>query len=254
MADFEQILKSIDDNLDAEVNLFNHQLESILKTVNELVSVRAVELYSTPLEFDFAMQQILQEAGYYDLVNDFIDDSYDKNYNEIISLFEAGGLAATFTADDIQSIKAIKQLDLDFFDDIGKQASSKLKADLYKYRLSDLSTKDMVENIKESLADTSLVKYSSTYAETSISNFNQSIIDLKSVDVINEVYIYRGVKDKKTREFCRCLVNQRKYYDKSDANKIKNDSKRRFNCRHIIVPVSLEYAIAQGYKEGRFSC
>jgi len=254
MANFDKILEDINDNVNREVNLFNLELESVLKTVQELVSIKAVELYDSPLEFDFAVQQILQEAGYYDLVNDFIDDSYDKSYGEIIALFEAGGLTATFTADDITSIKAIKQLDLDFFDDIGKQASSRLKADLYKYQISDLDTKTMVENIRDSLKDTNLVKYSSTYADTAISNFNQSMIDLKSADVIDEVYIYRGVKDKKTRDFCRCLISQRKYYDKSDAGKIKNDKKRQYNCRHLIIAVSLDYALSRGYKKGSFSC
>ena len=254
MADFEQILKSIDDNLDREVNLFNIELENVLKAVEQSVANKAVELYATPLEFDYAVQQILLEEGYYDLVSDFIDNSYDKSYGEIIALFEAGGLAATFTEDDITSIKAIKQLDMDFFNDKGRQAASQLKADLFKYQLSDMNVNTMVDNIKESLQGTNLVNYSSTYAETGISNFNQKIIDLKSADVVNEVFIYRGVEDKKTRDFCRCLVGQEKYYNKDDSNKIKNDKRRQYNCRHLVVPVGVEYAISRGYKEGRFSC
>lgn len=254
MADFETILERINSNIDKEINLFNRELETILITVQEMVAVRAVELISDPLQFDYAMQQILVESGYYNLVNDFIDNSYDKNYAQITALFESSGLAATFSADDIANIRNIKTLDLDFFRDIGNQASQRLKADLYKYSLSDMKKTTMVANIKESLADTSLVKYSNTYAETAISNFNQSLIDLKSADVTGEVYIYRGVTDKKTRKFCRCLVSARKYYDKDEANKIKNDKRRQYNCRHLITPVSMEYAIARGYKAGSATC
>ena len=117
-----------------------------------------------------------------------------------------------------------------------------------------MSTRQLVDNIKQSLDGTELAKYSKTYAETSIANYNQSVIDLKSQDVTGEVYIYRGVKDKKTRDFCRCLVSQRKYYSKADAEDIKTDKRRQYNCRHLVVPVSLEYAENRGYKAGKFTC
>ena len=254
MADFESIIESINSKIDREVNLFNIELEAILAKVENLVIARSVASIKDPLKFDYAVQQILVEAGYYELVSEFINNSYDKNYSNITALFEASGLLATFDKTDILNISNIKALDLEFFNDIGKQASMRLKQDLFKYALSDLDTNTLVANIRESLADTSLVKYSNTYAETAISNFNQSVIDLKSQDVEGEVYIYRGVKDKKTRKFCSCLVSQRKYYDKNDASMIKSDKRRQYNCRHLIVPVGKEYAESSGYKAGAFSC
>jgi len=254
MAGFEEILSTINSNTDREINLFNAELEAVLKTVEELTVIRAVELISDPLQFDYAMTQILNESGYYALVNDFIDKSYDKNYTEIIDLFKSGGLTATFSKADIANITNIKQLDLDFFNDIGNQASQKLKADLYKYSLSDLTKKDMVSNIKASLSDTDLVRYSSTYAETAISNFNNNIIALKTVDIKEAVFIYVGVSDKKTRSFCRCVLRQKKYYNRSDASKIRYNKARTYNCRHIITGVSKEYAISSGYKKGTPSC
>lgn len=253
MANFEQILKSIDDNTTREVNLFNFEFDKVMKTIEEIVATRAIELYSDPLQFDFAMQQILQDSGYYKMVDEFINISYDKNYNEIIAIFETGGLAATFSQADISKIQAIKQLDLDFFRQVGNKAALNLKSDLYKYSLSNLDPIEMVKNIRISLQDTELARYSKTYAETSISNFNQSIIDLKSADVTDEAYVYRGVVDSKTREFCKCLISQNKYYTKADASKIKNDVRRKYNCRHLTIPVSIEYA-EENYIQGIFTC
>ena len=254
MADFESILDKINSVNDTEINLFNRELEVILKKVALLVTVRAVESIKDPLTFDYSMQEILKDSGYYELIDEFIDTSYDKNYANIIALFESSGLTATFTQQDIDTLLNIKLLDLEFFQDIGAKAAKSLKADLYKYAISDTNKATIIQNISQSLEDTELVKYSKTYAETAISNYNQSVIDTKSKDVEGEVYIYRGVTDKKTREFCRCLTSSKKYYNRADASKIKNDKRRQYNCRHLIVPVSKDFGDMEGYTDGRFTC
>jgi len=250
----DKIVDLINAKLDREMTLFNFEFEKILLEIKKLVQIRAVELYKYPLKFDFAFQQILHDTGYYDLVNKFIDNSYDKTYGEIIALFKAGGLTVAFSVEDLEAIRAIKSLDLDFFSQIGLNASQSLKADLYKYSLSDISKKDIIGNISKSLEDTDLARYSKTYAETAISNFNQSVIDLKSAGVTGEVYVYVGVRDKKTRSFCRCVLNHNKYYDKSNASRLKTDKRRAYNCRHIILPISLKDAKDDGYVQGSFSC
>lgn len=251
---FEEIIALIESNLDREVNLFNREFESVLSKIQKNLEIRAIENYSDPLEFDFVFQRVLQDSGYYSLVNKFIDESYDKSYDEIKALFELSGLSATYTQDDLNKIQAIKEIDLNFFAQVGNDAANTMKKDLYKYSISNLSTEEMIDNIRVSLEGTNLSRYSKTYADTLISNFNQSVIDLKSQDVEDEVYIYRGVKDKSTRKFCSCLLSQNKYYSKKDAEKIKNDKRREYNCRHLIVPVSRQYATDRGYKEGVFSC
>lgn len=255
MASTDQIIDNINNNVDIDINLFNHELAAIMNIIRELVKVRAVELLSNPLEFDFAMQKILTESGYYELVNRFINESYDKSYPEILALFEAGGLSTTFIADDIAKIKALKQLDMEFFTHIGQDASQLLKRDLYKYSLSDMDTPTMLANITASLDNTPLVKYSKTYIDTSITAFNQSVIDMKAEGIPDLVYVYSGKHiDSKTREFCKCVLKQRKYYSKSDGAKLKRDSRRRYNCRHYVTPINKDFAEDTGYKEGKFSC
>jgi len=250
----EKIISAIDSTIDRELNLFNSRFESILKKVEKQLVISSIESFSDPLDFDYAFTKVLRDAGYYDLINDVIDNSYDKSYDDILRLFAESGLDTVFTPDDLSTILELKAIDIQTFTDIGNSAARSLKADLYKYSISNLDKPTMIENMTRSLQDTDLAKYSRTYVETSIGNFNQSVIDLKAEGVTGEVYIYRGVSDPKTRKFCKCLVDQNKYYDKSNAGLIKSDKRRKWNCRHMIVPVSLEYAQARGYKKGSFTC
>lgn len=252
--EIESIIQLINKKIDKKINLFNYELNAVLKKIAKLLEVRGLKNISDPLNFDFEFQKILKESGYYDLVNNLVDKGYDSTYNDIKILFSATGLNIIYNQSDIEQLTNLKRLDIDFFEQIGVKASEQLKRDIYKYSISDMDDLQIIENLKKSLEDTELFKYSRAYAETSISNYNQEIIDLKSKDVTGEVYIYRGVNDKNTRKFCKCLLEQNKYYDKKDAQNIKNDKRRQFNCRHLIVPVSKQWAEDRGYTSGSFTC
>lgn len=254
MANYNAILKSINEKTDREVNLFNYRFEEILKIIAAELSALSIDTNLDPLDFDFQFQRILKDAGYFDLVNEFIDQSYDKSYDDIKYLFDAGGLSMSYTADDIAKLKIIKNLDIGYFAQIGNDAASIIKRDLYKYSLSDLSKVDMIENIKGSLEGTSLAKYSKTYAQTALSNYYQSVIDIKSSEFDNAVFVYRGVDDSDNRKFCQCLLDQKKYYNKTDAQRIRADKRRQYNCRHVIAPIDIAFAKLEGYKQGSFTC
>ena len=251
---YQQILDTINNKMDREVTLFNNEFERVLRIVEQLIGIKA--LSSDPLEFDRELQLILQEAGYYNLVNEFIDNSFDKNYAELIELLSLSGIALAFDEDDLEAIKVIKQLATQTFLDIGNQAANRLKQDLYKYNLSNLSRADLILNIQQSLRDTDLAKYSTTYADTALSDFQQQVIDNKIKEIADEiVYIYVGATpDKKIRDFCKCVIDKNRYYDKSEANKLKNDKRRKWNCRHTVMPIREDVAIDRGYIKGDFTC
>jgi len=250
----ESILQAIEAKEDREIDLFNVEFEKVLSSISLKVTVAVIEI-DDPLDFDKEFETILNDSGYYDLIDKFVNESYDKSYEDILTIFAESGLSVAFSQEDITSINAIKQLDLDFFKDNGIAAGSQLKRDLFKYQLSNLDEETIIQNMRDSLAGTDMVRHSTTYATTAINNFNQEVIDLKSQDVTGEVYIYSGASpDKKIRGFCKCLMNQRKYYNKDDAQAIKKDPKRRYNCRHKILPVRKEWAEARAYESGRFTC
>jgi hypothetical protein len=232
--------------MDREINLFNVRFESILKNIKNEVAARAIVYISDPLAFDYEFTKILRDTGYYALVNEYIDSSYDKNYKSMLEVFASGGLDVAFSKDDLATIAQLKQLDIQAFRDIGNQAALELKKDLYKYTLSNMKIADISNNIKQTLDGTDLAKYSKTYAETSISNFNQAIINTKA-EGLDGVWIYVGVNDNKTRVFCKDVLNARHYYTNDQKASIENDPRRRWNCRHQLLFVSEEYAIERGY-------
>lgn len=244
---FDSILNAIETKTDREINLFNSKFENVLASIETLVIANSVQAIKDPLQFDFVFQGILQEAGYYSLINDFIDNSYDTNYQDILEIFREGGIDIVFSEDDLLRITELKQLDIETFANIGSQAANNLKKDLYKYSLSNLSVRELTDNIRQSLADTGLAKYAKTYAETSISNYNQAVIDMKAKDLYDIIWIYVGVSDKKTRDFCKDILEKRKGYDNAEKTKIQNSKERRWNCRHQFLPVSKEYAEKRGY-------
>ena len=251
----DEIIALLDRKTDYQLNLFNREFDAVIRRLSDLVILSAANQIKDPINFDVVFNGLLVESGFYALINDFIDNSYDKTYDEIIELLKLSGIDLTFDSNDLETIRQLKLFDLETFANIGMQAGSQLKKDLFKYSLSNLSNAEIADNIRLALIDTPLAKYAKTYAETSINNFQQQVIDSKVEGIAGLVYIYRGpTPDKKIRDFCKCVINQNKYYDKSDAIKLKNDKRRKWNCRHKVIPITETFAISEGYEKGRFTC
>jgi len=245
------MIKKINDVIDKELIGFDKGFKEVL----EKIKLGAVNLsyQDSYLELQKELNDLLESSGYYDLINNFINKSYDKNYQNIKKLFDVGGLTLGWGANDEDIFKAFKLIDRKFWEIEGSSFANTINKNLMIYGITDMIKEDMAKNLIENMKDTSLVKYANTYAETAISSYNQNIMDEKAKD-LEAVYIYTGVLDKKTRKFCRCVLEQKSYYDKSDKDVIKNDKKRKWNCRHIIMPVSVEYAEKNGYTKGVPKC
>lgn len=250
----DDIQQQLNDLQDEELNKFEKQIIKALQKVQTLVDVNLLEDIKNPLEYDYKMQQYLNEAGYYKAVNNLVDNSFDVVYSSVSDAFVAGGISVIFGETDLVKINSLKQLTFDKYNALANESISTLKSNLYKYSLSNATAKDIANEMRMSLEGSGLAKYSKTYAETSISDYTQSIIDLKASDISEGVWIYKGVSDLKTRPFCQCVLNKKYYYDDSEKTKIQFDGRRRWNCRHSFWKVTKEYAIEKGFSEGSLSC
>ncbi len=251
--ELNEIFENLNNKQDNQLNKFELALKKALNRLNDLIIANALEDIKNPLEYDFKFNQYLQESGYYNVINNFVDNGLDVVYGDIVAALSVGGLAVSFSKEDITKIEAIKRLNLQKFNDLSVPTINKMKDSIYKYSLSNLSVSDITNGLRSSLVDSDLFKYSGTYANTIISDYTQSIIDLKSSEA-DGVWIYDGPSDKVTRPFCNCVLNQKKYYDDSEKSKIQGDKRRAYNCRHIFLLVTEEYAIDNGYASGSASC
>ena len=236
----EAILTSFDSDM-ARV------IAEIEKLLNRYVLSGTIDTTSA-LSFDIAFNNILQEAGYYDLVNRMVDTDYDELFALITEGFKDGGLAMVYKADDLQRVMALKALQVNKFSVVGSTAGTSLRENIFKYALSNYTLEDMQSQIMEDFKGTNLVKYSKTLANTSIKEFQESMIDIGAED-LDGVWVYVGVKDSNNRDFCRCVLSKNAYYDDSEKNKLKYDKDRQYNCRHRFRMVTEDYAKASGYKK-----
>ena len=255
MTILDKIYNKIDGNIDKQVNLFNNNIVSVLKKIEALSIIRLKDINkSNILTYDLIWRDILQEAGYYDLVDSYVNQGYDSIYENLNDMFKDVGLDVALSSQDIASIDTLKEIDIQYFTKIGDDAGLIIKRNLTNYVMGGLSAREMAIRIREDLDNLNLSKYAYTYAQTSISKFNQAVINMKSKGLKDIVWIYSGVQDSKTRDFCNCILNKNNYYNDSDKIKLEYDSRRHWNCRHIFLGVSKEYALMSGFNSGVASC
>jgi hypothetical protein len=238
----EQLIKKIIDAFDTDIQ---EALALTEKTFTDLLITSGFTSV-TALESQILFQEALTQARYYEKVNDLIDNKFDEIYRLIRQGFVEAGFTTRYTSDDLSKIVALKQLQLQQFDTLANETATSVQQKLYKYVLSDFSAYEMQQQLKVDLADSKLYRYSTTLANTSIAEFQQAVIDIKAQD-LDGVWIYVGVSDSKTRDFCQDILSDRNYYTDEQKKKIQNDPKRKYNCRHRLRYVSLEYAQDRGY-------
>ena len=228
---------------------FNSSMTSVMTEVQKLLNAYMINNDVTALsslQFDIVFNDMLTQAGYYTAVNKLISEDYNQLLPLIKNGFALGGLDAAYTQADLAIIQALKALQTNQYSVLGSVAGTSLRESLYGYSLSNWTKEDMAAQIALDLADTDMAKYSKTYANTLIGEYQQGVIDAKAKD-LNSVWLYVGVNDGVTRDYCRCVLNQNAYFDDSTKNKIQSAKERKYNCRHRLRAVSEDYAISQGF-------
>lgn len=238
----EQLIDSIIDRFDNDIAIVLLEVE---KALNDILLTYGIN-ETTALEFQNIFINMLVQVGYYDKVNDLIDNKFDEIYSLIRQGFNESGLNVRYTNEDLIKIKALKELQLNQFNNLANDTATKIQQGLYKYTLSNASLYQIQKQLQEDFKNTNLAKYSTTLARTAIGDFQQSVIDLKAQD-LNCVWIYVGVNDKLTRPFCKSVLHDHKYYNDSQKLEIQNNPLRKYNCRHRLRAVSLDYAKENGY-------
>lgn len=228
---------------------FDSRLDRVLSDIVTIAQVKLNGLTQDDIiQYEYIWQQVLEESGYYQLVTEYVDQSFDDIYDDVLKGFEAGGITTAFTQSDLQNIQVLKNMHKQFFVKLGDDIGLTVKKNLYNYALSNASMEQMAINIRNDIQDSGLAKYSKTYARTAITEYQQEVINSRSQD-IDGVWIYEGVVDDATRPFCRRLMGDNNYYTDSQKSRLEGDPDREFNCRHRFYLVSKEWAENAGYQK-----
>ncbi len=244
---FNELEKEIDDI----IIKFSDDIERVFTEVSNLISKWVIDNDITKvsaLNFDIVVNDMLSRAGYFDVVNEFIDNDYDKLFPMIQSNLAITGAVFAYNAVDLENIMALKALDANKFSVLASTAGNTLRESLTKYAISDYTSLDMQRDIVKEFQGTSLVKHSKTIADTAINEFNQAVINTKAEEFDDLVWFYDGANiDSVTRDYCRCILRANNYYSKTDKLKMEHDSRRKYNCRHKFYPGTEEYAKEKGF-------
>jgi hypothetical protein len=234
--------------VDGFIRKFDNEADAVFKRVQRIATAQLAGLSTDDiLSYEFAWRNTLRDAGYYKMVNSLIDDQFNDMFEGTQKAFKTNGYDALFTADDAKKIQILKNMKREQFIKLADDIGLSVKRELYKYAISDASLDDMVKGLQQQLADSDLAKYSKTYALTAIGSFQQELIDLMGKAVGEGVWVYVGVKDDKTREYCSHLLRENKCYDDAKKNSLERDSRRNYNCRHRFYKMKREEAKAGGY-------
>jgi len=248
MPTLDAIYNQSQSEIDGFIKQFDDEAEEVFKRVKRLATAQLAGMSTDDiLKYEFAWRNTLRDAGYYKMVNSLIDKQFDKMYKGTQQAFETNGFDAAFTADDAKKIQILKNMKREQFGKLADDIGLSVKRELYKYAISDASLDDMVKGLEQTLIDSDLAKYSKTYALTAIGIFQQELIDLMGKGVGSGVWVYVGVKDSRTREYCSHLLRDNKCYDDAKKNELERDSRRAYNCRHRFYKMKPEEAKAGGY-------
>ena len=250
MPTLDEIYNQERGKIDGFVSQFDAESEKVFKRVQGLAVAGLAGLSQDDiLSYDLKWRDVLRDAGYYKMVNQLVDSNFNELFKGTRQAFKAGGYDALFTADDINKIQILKQLHRDEFIRLAEDAGLQIKRDLFRYSIADTSLSDITANILEQLGDSDLAKYSKTYALTAVGDYQQAVIDVMAKNVGEGKWVYVGVNDGVTREFCKGILAENKAYTESEMNAIKGDSRRDYNCRHKFYKMNSREVAASGYKD-----
>lgn len=239
------LLEKNQEEMEALADEFEDRFEEIFAFIFLLASAEILLLTSTTLnKWDERWSRILQKAGFYDLLQEYSKrlDEIDKSARKI-----ATGVV------DKKKLSLLKKLQIKELEKIGVDAGLNLKKGLYKHIMVGITQQDLVKAMAKDLQGSRFKSYAKTYVSTAINDYRQLLLNERAKPT--DVWVYEGADvDNKTRDFCKCVLNQAGYFNYDQKVTIELNPKRRYNCRHGLFPISEEEAIKNGYTKASGVC
>jgi len=241
------------EELEDIINKLDKRLEEVWRKVNQLATVRIANIVDIDevVQFDIIWRGILEEAGYYNLMQRYVNtlDDLQASLNEVL---DEAGLLRSLSNDQLKRLTAIKELQIKGLEQIGIDAGLALKRGLYNNLLAGKTKADLLDAISEQLSGTKYLSYSKTYANTAVNDYRQASMNQRAEQFAGDpdiVWIYDGNDiDNVTRPFCEDILTSNKAYSTEQKDILENAPERAWNCRHFFTFISRADAIELGYE------
>jgi hypothetical protein len=219
----------------------------------------------TPESLSFAMQAAdslikhMQDAGYSAVVQNFV-----SSYHELIplskALYEGVGVGKfEWTAGQVSMLHELQKFQVSYLtEEPFRIPAAIIQQALYESVLAGTPYSQLKAQIAGELElDKKFERHMSTYAHDATMQFSRTMDAVSMKDT--GFYYYAGTAIKTSRSFC--INNVGGIYDEAEVNswnamnwqgKAPGDVKISlggYNCRHRLIRVSKEFALANGYVE-----
>ncbi|MBT6554032.1 MAG: hypothetical protein HON50_00310 [Candidatus Marinimicrobia bacterium] len=249
----KKLINANQKELDDIIDKFDKRLEQIFKKINVLATARIANITDIDevVKFDIIWRGILEEAGYYNLLQRYVN-TLDDLQGSLNAILDESGLLKTLGDEQIKRLTAIKELQIKGIEQIGIDAGLTLKKGLYNNVLAGKTKADLLEAMTGELGGTKYVSYAKTYANTAINDYRQATLNQRAEPLKDDediVWIYDGNDvDDVTRPFCADVLEANRAYSTDEKNELESAPERAWNCRHFFTFVTKDDAVDLGYE------
>ena len=179
----------------------------------------------------------LERSGYPEAVSAL--QGWDKELIEEIA--KDSKVPFQFTQTSRDTINALRQIQLNKFDEIGATAMDAVRDSVTQTILAGRDIGETIDSIREQL-DTKFKNYAWTYANTTRRDIIQQVQLESAKEYDGELYWqFFGPDDDVTRPACSELLERNGgYYTDAERQEAEAEfaDERAFNCRHVFIQVS----------------
>lgn len=274
--DYLKFIKSREDLISAHPAAYIKKLERIQNALydNLLITIKGMDvkkgaaLEASKLNIEMTnklriqMSGWLRNNGYYESITEF-GKGYTGLIRESKKYYNAMGLDAAFTERDLNSLAAVRKIDLNFLMTRDRDVLNATYNEVLNSVYAGSDWRTLAERLKGMHTDTILPngqtlrgllkKYNATYANTAFAGFDRRIQTIKAEQYGLTKFLYSGSLIKDSRKFCADRAGKiftKKEIDSWQNMKWPGKASGRdvwtflggFNCQHLLSPITDEYA------------
>jgi hypothetical protein len=188
------------------------------------------------------LRAAMQEAGYDDIALAAVDDPLDALASQVLRSSRIANQAARLSPVSLEAIGAWKELKLADLLDLAEDTARAVQSAALDGVLGLRPVDRLLDDVEAALDDSAA--RARTVYDTAVSTFTRQMEALASDGTSDELFLYVGPVDSKTRPFC--LERVGRVYSRAQIDAMDNGSLPNvfitggsYNCRHIWSRVSV---------------